>query len=109
MTYTLKWSRAISITGKDDLPLMRNPKREYPNLDKARAAGRRQVYVYGRFYEVAIQKEGKTVGWVVYDNQYAYGGSSGIFWVPKGSDRESAYVHGVNTDGTLNKTIYRLT
>ena len=111
MAYTLKWSRGYAGNGEDVLTLLKRDfrKKEYPNIDKARAAARRQVQFTVGFYEMTVLKDGKTVGWVVFDDQYRYGNARGIFWIPKGSNHESAYVKGVNADGTLNRVTYRLT
>lgn len=111
MAYTLKWSRGYAGNGEDVLKILERDfrKREYPDIDKARAAARRQVKFIVGFYEMAVLKDGKTIGWVVFDSQYRYGNASGIFWIPKGSNHESARVKGVNANGTLNNITYRLT
>ena len=87
----------------------------FNDLDKARAyaysksSGYQYVmrYVIVPILEVKNGKR-KQIGKVIMDNQYAYGGSTGIMWCPPGVG-ESDRVHGVSASGRLNKTVYRLT
>lgn len=87
----------------------------FDNLDKARAYAysKSSGYQYVMRYVIVPILEVKNgthkqIGRVVMDNQYAYGGSTGIMWWPPGAG-ESDRVNGVSASGRLNKTIYRLT
>lgn len=88
--------------------------KEYPTLEKARAAARRVVSAYAGFktvtiYEMKAKGNGKALGTVVYDPSYNYGNASGIFYVPKGKMYDGYRASGVSSDGKLNSVKYRLT
>lgn len=108
MVYTLKWHVAETGDGKSAMKYMRPITNTYTSLDKARAAARRKVNFAVGFYMVGVYINRKLQGYVVFDSAYAsYGHSSGIFWVPKGTNHDGYYARGVNTDGSLNRKLYR--
>lgn len=109
MVYTLKWHVAETGDGKSAMKYMRPITNTYTSLDKARAAARRHLQFGVGFYMIAIHRDGSLQGYAVFDFDYAYGRSSGIFWVPKGMDHDGYYARGVSTDGSLNRKLYRLT
>lgn len=110
MVYTLKWHKAIAGDGTDVIRLIHTASisaNEYTSLDKARAAARRKVNFATGFYMVGVYINRKLQGYVVFDSAYAYGRSSGIFWVPKGTNHDGYYARGVSADGSLNRKLYR--
>lgn len=113
MKYVLKWKVAKAGDGSNVLRLLGDIKQEYNSLEKARAGASRRVRFAVGYYSIGIYERTesgrKYIGKVVFDSNYAWGGDSGVMWIPKGKAYESYRASGVSTSGKLMKVKYRLT
>ena len=114
--YILIWKELEYINDTPDSKKGKIVKNTYTSLEKARAAAYRQVSQYsyiGRFAAISVKEvdgeKQKLVGDVVFDRDYAWGGSTGIFWIPPRCWHEEYRAQGVSSSGKLNDKIYRLT